>query len=116
VSLLGPLAQIAFERDTVQRVRVATAGIITRSRGNCVGPFVANDATPNQTFSSTERDSMIATTKPAVGYTRMSTDRQENSPDRQRREIKALADREGYRITKWYEDHGLTGTESANRP
>ncbi len=59
---------------------------------------------------------MIATTKPAVGYIRMSTDRQENSPDRQRREIKALADREGYRITKWYEDHGLTGTESANRP
>jgi DNA invertase Pin-like site-specific DNA recombinase len=36
---------------------------------------------------------MIATTKPAVGYIRMSTDRQENSPDRQRREIKALADR-----------------------
>ncbi|MEI8213760.1 MAG: recombinase family protein [Planctomycetota bacterium] len=59
---------------------------------------------------------MIATTKPAVGYIRMSTDRQENSPDRQRREIKALAEREGYRITKWYEDHGMTGTESANRP
>ena len=53
---------------------------------------------------------------PAVGYIRMSTDRQEHSPERQRREIQQLADREGYRIIKWYEDHGLTGTESANRP
>ena len=59
---------------------------------------------------------MSGTLKPAVGYIRMSTDRQENSPDRQRREINGLAEREGYRITKWYEDHGLTGTESANRP
>ena len=30
--------------------------------------------------------------------------------------IENLAEREGYRIIKWYEDHGLTGTESANRP
>ncbi len=53
---------------------------------------------------------------PAVGYIRMSTGRQEHSPERQRKEIEILADREGYRIIKWYEDHGLTGTESANRP
>ncbi|MAG93988.1 MAG: hypothetical protein CMJ48_09590 [Planctomycetaceae bacterium] len=53
---------------------------------------------------------------PAVGYIRMSTGRQENSPARQRAEIEQLAQREGYRIVKWYEDHGLTGTESANRP
>ena len=53
---------------------------------------------------------------PAVGYIRMSTDRQEHSPERQRSEIQNLADREGYRIIRWYEDHGLTGTESANRP
>ncbi len=53
---------------------------------------------------------------PAVGYIRMSTDRLENSPDRQRREINGLAEREGYRISKWYEDHGMTGTKSANRP
>ena len=51
---------------------------------------------------------------PAVGYIRMSTDRQENSPERQRAEINKLAERQGYRIVKWYEDHGLTGTESAN--
>ena len=59
---------------------------------------------------------MSSKLKPSVSYIRMSTDRQENSPDRQRREINGLAEREGYRITKWYEDHGLTGTESANRP
>ncbi len=53
---------------------------------------------------------------PAVGYIRMSTGRQENSPARQRAEIEHLAEREGYRVIKWYEDHGLTGTESANRP
>ena len=41
----------------------------------------------------------------AVGYIRMSTDRQEHSPERQRKEIQQLADREGYRIIKWYEDH-----------
>jgi hypothetical protein len=59
---------------------------------------------------------MIATSKPAVGYIRMSTDKQEDSPARQRRDIDAMAERNGYRITTWYEDHGLTGTESANRP
>ena len=56
------------------------------------------------------------TTKPAVGYIRMSTDKQEDSPARQRRDIEAMAERLGYRIISWYEDHGLTGTESANRP
>lgn len=54
--------------------------------------------------------------KPAVGYIRMSTDKQEDSPARQRRDIEELAKRLGYRILTWYEDHGLTGTESANRP
>ena len=52
----------------------------------------------------------------AVGYIRMSTDRQEDSPARQRRDIEALAERMGFRILSWYKDHGLTGTASANRP
>jgi len=59
---------------------------------------------------------MTANLKPAVGYIRMSTDKQEDSPARQRRDIEALAERLGYRIISWYEDQGLTGTESANRP
>jgi len=58
----------------------------------------------------------MTTTRPAVGYIRMSTDKQEDSPARQRRDIEELAKRLGYRILTWYEDHGLTGTESANRP
>ncbi len=54
--------------------------------------------------------------KPVVGYIRMSTDQQQDSPARQRRDIEALAKRLSYRIIDWYEDHGLTGTESINRP
>ena len=53
---------------------------------------------------------------PAVGYIRMSTDQQVDSPERQRTDVLALAKRLGYNIIKWYADHGLTGTESANRP
>lgn len=51
----------------------------------------------------------------AAGYIRMSTDRQEQSPARQRSEIKRLAEREGYRIAEWYEDLGKSGTESSKR-
>jgi site-specific DNA recombinase len=58
---------------------------------------------------------MIANAKPAVGYIRMSSDQQQDSPARQRRDVQALADRMGYEIIKWYEDHGLTGTESSKR-
>lgn len=59
---------------------------------------------------------MIANFKSAVGYIRMSTDKQEDSPARQRRDIEVLAERQNFRIIDWYEDHGLTGTESLNRP
>ena len=53
---------------------------------------------------------------PAVAYIRMSSDQQEDSPERQRQEIEVIAKKGGYRILKWYEDHGLTGTKSKNRP
>ncbi len=53
--------------------------------------------------------------KPAVGYIRMSTDQQQDSPARQRKDILELAMRLGYEIIRWYEDHGLTGTESSKR-
>ncbi len=52
---------------------------------------------------------------PAAGYIRMSTDKQEDSPDRQRGEINRMAERLGYKIVCWYEDHGMTGTESKKR-
>ncbi len=51
--------------------------------------------------------------KPAVGYVRMSTDQQQDSPARQRQDIQALAQRQGFRLIRWYEDHGLSGTESS---
>ena len=53
---------------------------------------------------------------PAVGYIRMSTDDQKNSPERQRDEVLALAKREGFEIIRWYEDLGISGGESKNRP
>lgn len=43
----------------------------------------------------------MTTTKPAVGYIRMSTDKQEDSPARQRRDIEEMAKRHGYRILTW---------------
>jgi DNA invertase Pin-like site-specific DNA recombinase len=53
--------------------------------------------------------------KPAVGYVRMSSDQQQDSTARQRKDIEALAKRLGYRIVRWYEHHGLTGTSSSKR-
>jgi site-specific DNA recombinase len=52
---------------------------------------------------------------PAVGYIRMSTDDQKDSPERQRGEIVAMAKRDGYHILRWYEDHGITGSGKKKR-
>ena len=43
--------------------------------------------------------------KTAVGYIRMSTDQQQDSPERQRRDIEAMPLKSNYKIIKWYEDH-----------
>lgn len=51
----------------------------------------------------------------AAAYVRMSTSKQEDSPERQRHQINQYATRNGYRIVRWYEDHGMTGTESLKR-
>ena len=52
---------------------------------------------------------------PAVGYIRMSTDKQEDSPEQQRAEILKLASRHGYRIVRWYEDHAISGAKTLKR-
>ncbi|NQT13585.1 MAG: recombinase family protein [Planctomycetes bacterium] len=46
---------------------------------------------------------------PAVGYIRMSSDKQEASPSQQKAEILKFAEREGYTIVRWYEDDGIAG-------
>lgn len=51
----------------------------------------------------------------AAGYVRMSTDKQEASPERQRAEITKLAEQHGCRVARWFEDLGMTGTESSKR-
>jgi site-specific DNA recombinase len=51
----------------------------------------------------------------AVAYVRMSTQQQENSPERQREQIRAYAEQQGYHVVRWYEDLGMRGSD-INRP
>lgn len=53
---------------------------------------------------------------PAVGYIRMSSDKQETSPKQQRAEIEKLAASKGYEIVAWYIDKGISGDEIEKRP
>jgi hypothetical protein len=61
-------------------------------------------------------ESMSGKLKPAVGYVRMSTDKQEDGPAQQKSEIEKLAKSLGYRILRWYEDHGISGAKTNKRP
>jgi site-specific DNA recombinase len=51
----------------------------------------------------------------AVAYIRMSSDKQEASPKQQREEITKLANREGYRILRWYIDEAISGDATEKR-
>ena len=51
----------------------------------------------------------------AVAYVRMSSDKQEASPKQQREEITTLANREGYRIVRWYTDGAVSGDATEKR-
>jgi site-specific DNA recombinase len=51
----------------------------------------------------------------AVGYVRMSTDRQETSPEQQRQEIESYAAKHGYRVVRWYQDLGISGDKTEKR-
>jgi len=51
----------------------------------------------------------------AVGYIRMSSDKQEASPAQQRNEVTALAKRDGYRVIRWYIDEGVSGDATEKR-
>src|SRR5262245_27966599 len=53
--------------------------------------------------------------KPAVGYLRRSTDRQEQSLDDQRQSIKAHAAREAFSVLKWFVDDAISGTMTEAR-
>jgi hypothetical protein len=48
-------------------------------------------------------------TIPAVAYVRMSSDKQEASPKQQREAIEQMADGK-YRIVRWYQDEGISGS------
>jgi len=51
----------------------------------------------------------------AVGYIRMSSDKQEASPEQQRQEIISLAKRDDYKIIRWYIDEGVSGDATEKR-
>ncbi len=51
-----------------------------------------------------------------VSYVRMSTSKQDTSPERQRRELKKYCDDHGYTITKEYADLGVSGDNTRKRP
>src|ERR1051326_3057791 len=52
---------------------------------------------------------------PAVAYYRMSTDRQEESIDRQKSQVEPYAARQGYLIVREYVDEGIAGDEEGKR-
>ncbi|MCK4774482.1 MAG: recombinase family protein [Candidatus Krumholzibacteria bacterium] len=54
--------------------------------------------------------------RPAVGYLRRSTDKQEQSITDQRREIERYASENGLQMVDWYVDDARSGTNSAKRP
>lgn len=59
---------------------------------------------------------MIATELiPAVGYIRMSSSKQDASPEQQRERITKLAERDRYRIIRWYDDLGISGDDAKKR-
>ena len=51
----------------------------------------------------------------AVGYLRMSTDRQETSPEQQRAEVEKYAAKNGYQVMRWYQDLGISGDKTDKR-
>jgi site-specific DNA recombinase len=52
---------------------------------------------------------------PAVVYYRMSTERQEDSIERQRSQVEPFATRQGYKILREYKDEGIAGDEEEKR-
>ncbi len=54
--------------------------------------------------------------KIAVGYVRCSTELQEDSPEQQKKEILAFAERNGHSIIEWFVDFGISGTTFEQRP
>jgi len=57
----------------------------------------------------------MAKTIAAVGYVRMSTDKQETSPEQQKQEIQAYAAKHGYSVLRWYADLGISGDKTEKR-
>jgi DNA invertase Pin-like site-specific DNA recombinase len=64
----------------------------------------------------TTRQNSLAKLILAVAYIRMSSGKQEASPEQQRAEIKKLAAEHGYKIVREYFDAGISGYDGKSRP
>jgi DNA invertase Pin-like site-specific DNA recombinase len=60
-------------------------------------------------------ESVGARKVPAAAYVRMSSDKQDSSPDQQREHISKLADRNNCVIVRWYEDLAVSGNDILRR-
>ena len=52
----------------------------------------------------------------AVGYLRCSTEMQEDSPEQQKKEILAFAEKNNFTMVEWFVDFGKSGTTYEQRP
>ncbi|CAN5746033.1 hypothetical protein BH23PLA1_BH23PLA1_18970 [soil metagenome] len=52
---------------------------------------------------------------PAVGYLRMSSGEQAGSIEQQKAEIERYAEKQGYRIIRWYFEPGRSGSKEQNQ-
>jgi len=53
--------------------------------------------------------------RPAAGYLRRSTDRQEQSLEDQRHAIERYAEQHGFEIVEWFTDDAISGTSTESR-
>lgn len=97
----APAAHLSPSEESQNRLDVAPSTEVV-SRRDEVEPLLDNP-------------SRAPARKPAVGYLRRSTDRQEQSLADQRRVIETYADRHAYGILRWFEDDAVSGASVDSR-
>ncbi len=66
-------------------------------------------------MSTSNGDGRMTGLIPAVGYLRRSTDKQETSLEDQEAAVQRYADKNGYRILRWYTDDAVSGDDTRKR-
>jgi DNA invertase Pin-like site-specific DNA recombinase len=66
-------------------------------------------------FGTIPNQGAFEKTMKVVGYTRRSTDKQDQSLGDQRRELQRYADEKGFELVRFYEDDAISGTSAKGR-